>query len=231
MITLAQIKAARALLNWTQDHLAKAAGLSLPGVNNLERGITSPRKETLSSIEEAMVTAGIEFIDTTGVRLKTPELSVEIIEGADWLEKYDADIFSVLKTDQDEILQFASDNKLWMVYGSTTNHLYVEHKAKVNFQERILAPDSIEYITSPAGSYRTLSPNFFATFDRQIYGDRVATILWDSRKIILTKSKSLADSERQIFNSLWDIAKPFPSAKLKTIAQWDGNQKKETGKS
>ncbi|MBP9868706.1 MAG: helix-turn-helix transcriptional regulator, partial [Alphaproteobacteria bacterium] len=47
MIVLTQIKAARALLGWTQENLAKVAKLSLPAVNNLERGLTTPRRETL----------------------------------------------------------------------------------------------------------------------------------------------------------------------------------------
>jgi len=226
LITLAQIKAARSLLSWTQDNLASAAGLSLPGINNLERGITSPRKETLLAIQTTMENAGIEFIDTTGVRLKTPDLSVQIIEGANWLEKYDEDIFSVLKTGADEILQFTCNNKLWMTYGSSTNHLYTEHRDKTHFKERILAPLDIEYITSPDSVYRTLPNHFFGKFDRQIYGDRVATILWDTRKIILIKSKSMANSEKLIFESLWETGKLFTPAHLARIEQWEGNKTK-----
>lgn len=225
MITLAQIKAARALLNWTQDHLAHAAGLSLPGVNNLERGITSPRKETLRAIENTMMLAGVDFIDTTGVRLRTPDLSVQIIEGADWLSIYDADIISALKSSKDEIIQFASDNRLWMIYGSSTNHHYVDHRNKVNFKERILAPENIDYITSPAPAYRLLPSSFFGKFDRQVYGDRVANIIWEARKIVLIKSQSLADSERLIFNGLWETAVPFSSKQLKQVEQWDGNRR------
>lgn len=229
MITLAQIKAARALLNWTQEHLSKAAGLSLPGINNLERGLTSPRKETLQAIQTAMERAGAEFIDTTGVRLKTPELSVQIIEGPDWLETYDTDIMSILKSDQDEILQFASDNRLWMIYGSTTNHHYVDHRHKVHFKERILAPSHIDYMTSPPDAYRTLPSSFFGKFDRQIYGNRVANIIWDARKIVLIKSQSLADAERLIFESLWATASPLSRGLIKKIEQWDGNKKPVKG--
>lgn len=63
MITAAQIRAARALLNWKQTDLASASGVSEMSVKNLERGQTDPRVSTLRAIEEAFERAGIEFID------------------------------------------------------------------------------------------------------------------------------------------------------------------------
>lgn len=64
MITAAQIRAARALLNWKQTDLATASGVSEMSVKNLERGNTDPRVSTLSAIENAFTVAGIEFIET-----------------------------------------------------------------------------------------------------------------------------------------------------------------------
>lgn len=221
MITLSQIKAARALLNWTQDNLAKAADLSLPGINNLERGITSPRKETLSAIENALTQAGIEFIDITGVRLKTPDLAIETIEGENWLYQYDQYLFARLKSDKDELLQYACDNRFWMIYGSSTNHHYIDHKKVTKFRERILVPSNVDYITSPAEAYRALPVNNFERIDKQIFGDCVANILWDARKIVIITSKNLAGNERLQFNLLWDQGKPFSPDQLKNIEQWD----------
>ncbi len=224
MITLAQIKAARALLNWTQESLANAAGLSLPGVNNLERGITSPRKETLAAIENALSNAGIEFIDVTGVRLKTPDLAIETIEGEGWLSQYDQFLFSHLKSEKDELLQYACDNRFWMIYGSVTNHHFVDHRQKTKFGERILAPTNIDFITSPADAYRTLPIDSFERMDKQIFSDCVAIILWDARKITITKSRTYADNERHQFNLLWEQGKHFSPEQLRHIEQWDGNK-------
>lgn len=221
MISLAQIKAARALLNWTQDTLAKAAGLSLPGINNLERGVSSPRRETLNAIETALTTAGIEFIDTSGVRLKTPDLAIETIEGPDWIATYDQDIMSVMQGPDDELIQFSCDERLWIIYSGTTNHHYIEHRAKTGFKERIIIPDRADFITSPATAYRTLPADYFARANWQVYGDRVAQILWDSRKIILIKSAPLAESFRAQFEYLWASAKPLTSTHLNTIERWN----------
>jgi transcriptional regulator with XRE-family HTH domain len=43
-----------------QSELAKAAGVSLATLNNLERGIGDPRSSTLESIERALFLAGVE---------------------------------------------------------------------------------------------------------------------------------------------------------------------------
>ncbi|WP_235817677.1 helix-turn-helix domain-containing protein [Brucella cytisi] len=64
MITAAQIRAARALLNWKQTDLASASGVSEMSVKNLEKGQTDPRVSTLRAIENAFAQSGIEFIST-----------------------------------------------------------------------------------------------------------------------------------------------------------------------
>jgi len=67
MITPAQIRAARALLGWHQSDLAKAAGVSLNTLNNLERDVVDARRSTVTAIQRALEQAGIEFIEG-GVR-------------------------------------------------------------------------------------------------------------------------------------------------------------------
>ncbi|WP_234842191.1 helix-turn-helix domain-containing protein [Sinorhizobium meliloti] len=77
MITSAQIRGARAMLNLTQAQLATSAGISTTGLNNIERGAADPKASTLRSIQAALEEAGIVFQDDgaivdggPGVRLK-----------------------------------------------------------------------------------------------------------------------------------------------------------------
>lgn len=77
MITAAQIRAARALLDWTQDELAAAAAISLNSVKNTERKISDPRGNTLRAIQSAFERHGVVFLEDgdtrdggLGVRLK-----------------------------------------------------------------------------------------------------------------------------------------------------------------
>jgi len=66
MITSAQCRAARGLLDWTQQELADRAGIGIVTVRQVEAGLSKPRRATLEVIERAMEAAGIEFIDGNG---------------------------------------------------------------------------------------------------------------------------------------------------------------------
>ena len=77
-VSIRQIKAARALLAWSQDDLAGAAHVSLPTIKRLESndGPVGGRSETVAKIVAALTSAGVEFIDENGggpgVRLRDP---------------------------------------------------------------------------------------------------------------------------------------------------------------
>jgi transcriptional regulator with XRE-family HTH domain len=64
MLTATHIRAARALINARQSDLARAAGISLATLNNIERGIGDPRASTLRAIETALAQAGVVIEDS-----------------------------------------------------------------------------------------------------------------------------------------------------------------------
>ena len=76
MPTLEQIRAARALLGWSQSDLAERAGLSQTGIARIENGTNQPNSQTLSKIEMAFEENNIEFLDTSGVRKKTGDVKI-----------------------------------------------------------------------------------------------------------------------------------------------------------
>ncbi|HEY6995604.1 MAG TPA: helix-turn-helix transcriptional regulator [Xanthobacteraceae bacterium] len=80
MITGAQMRAARALLEIDQRDLAQRAGLSLPTIQRMESsdGVIRGNVDSLMKLVDALATAGIELIGEgavshgggRGVRLK-----------------------------------------------------------------------------------------------------------------------------------------------------------------
>ncbi len=66
MITPAQCRAARGLLGWSQQELAKCARIGIVTVYQFEAGVSQPRRATLEVIERAFESAGIQFIDENG---------------------------------------------------------------------------------------------------------------------------------------------------------------------
>lgn len=77
MVSPRQIRAARALLGWSQQDLADAAIVSVNALARLEKGKVDSRVSTLQSIERALKKAGIEFLSADkkgeGVRLLDTE--------------------------------------------------------------------------------------------------------------------------------------------------------------
>ncbi len=68
MITGNQLRAARALLDWTQDDLAATAGVTERTVRSCEEGGRQPYARTIARLRGALESAGIEFIESeTGV--------------------------------------------------------------------------------------------------------------------------------------------------------------------
>jgi predicted transcriptional regulator len=67
-VSIRQLKAARALLAWSQQQLAAAADVSVPTIKRLEAqdGPLGGRNETGRKIRSALEAAGVEFIEENG---------------------------------------------------------------------------------------------------------------------------------------------------------------------
>lgn len=62
----AQCRAARALLNWSQDKLATESRVSKPTIASFESGRRAPYERTLQDLRDTLETAGVEFIAENG---------------------------------------------------------------------------------------------------------------------------------------------------------------------
>ena len=65
MITPGQCRAARGLLDWSQQDLADQAGVGIVTVRQLEAGLNEPRRSTLDVVRRAFERAGVELIEKT----------------------------------------------------------------------------------------------------------------------------------------------------------------------
>jgi transcriptional regulator with XRE-family HTH domain len=76
MITSAQIRAARGMLDWSRKDLSETSGISFASMIRLEsfEGVPASNFRTLEAIKKAFEAAGIEFVGTpeegAGVRWK-----------------------------------------------------------------------------------------------------------------------------------------------------------------
>ncbi|MCV6597980.1 MAG: helix-turn-helix domain-containing protein [Mangrovicoccus sp.] len=81
-ISADQCRAARGLLNWTQSTLATNAGVSRVTIADFESRARMPLKNNLSSIEDCMFAAGVEFLaeeDGRGLGVRFRERKLQFI--------------------------------------------------------------------------------------------------------------------------------------------------------
>lgn len=77
-VSIRQVKAARALLGWSQTDLARNSGISEPTIKRIEAadGELGGRQGTVEAVQSALMAAGVEFIAENGggagVRLRKP---------------------------------------------------------------------------------------------------------------------------------------------------------------
>ncbi len=78
MITVAQLRAARGLVKWSQDRLADASGVAISTIRRMEasEGLLRGNAENVWKIQRALEDAEVVFIDENGggpgVRLRNP---------------------------------------------------------------------------------------------------------------------------------------------------------------
>jgi DNA-binding XRE family transcriptional regulator len=65
-VTSAQVRMARAALNWTVRDLAAATGLHRNTITNIEVGRYAGDPATLNLIKEVLIREGVVFIDENG---------------------------------------------------------------------------------------------------------------------------------------------------------------------
>ena len=76
-LTPSQCRAGRAMIEWTQAHLAKSAGIGVTTLQNFENGKSKPIVSVRLAIRRALEDAGVMFIAAgakhgPGVRINAP---------------------------------------------------------------------------------------------------------------------------------------------------------------
>lgn len=208
MITVEQIKAARALLNWNQQDLATAARMSKPALANLERRTVKPRTKTLDAIKYALEEAGVVFTDGPGVELNSDELKVQVWDGGDAISRIWSDMLSSLE-DGDTCIVTGLDETIYKeIAGMDRYHKHISKLNKRNIRSLIFTREGDKNYTEKTGNYRWLPEEYFPDIPLYIYADKYAILLWDPYpKVILIRNKPIADNYRKYYMRLWKDAK------------------------
>lgn len=210
LINARQIKAARALVDWSQDDLAQASGLSIATIRNIEAGQMTLRASTHDQLLRAFEGAGVEFTDYDGVRRK-PE-DIVVYNGHEGTVAFFDDVYQTVHVNGGEIVVVCiSEEPFTQALGEYQYHhlarmLALGDRASV----KCIITENFDNRPAKYCEYRSISKDFIDSVPFYIYGDNYAIFLFDAQpspKIIVHKSKLLADAYRKQFNSMWDRAR------------------------
>lgn len=205
MINADLSRAARGLLNWTQEDLSRATGISKVTIIGFEKGASSLSAQSAALIKNAFFDAGVEFPDQLGVRKRTE--GVQILEGEGALQTLWDDVFMRMKDVGGEILITHVDEARTLKQApGLVDH--IKRLKKHGITERLLSCEGDEFFLMPKKCYRWMSQELFTgAISTYVYQDRVALQMWNTSTIILIHHRGAAEAERQRFEMLWQSAK------------------------
>lgn len=208
MPTIEQIRAARALLDWSQSDLADHSSLSQTGIARIENGTNQPNSGTLAKIIAAFEGADIEFLGSTGVRKKVGE--IKVFKGTEGFRAFMDDVYNVAKEKGGEICLFNAKPSNW--YKWLGEDWYKSHsermqaiKDRIDFKVTVKEGEDL-LIGSSFVEYRWFPKNLFNEQSFYAYGNKLAFMNFEenSVQIMVLENKEFCDGFRVLFNVAWD---------------------------
>jgi len=217
MIVGRQIRAARALLDMSQEQLAEATGLTPQAIRKIENGDVHPREGTVADIRRVFHERGLEFTDNQGVRF-LPQ-GIQIYEGRDGLISLMEDVYDNCRRGVagEVVLSGVSESDFQKHLGAYDDIYLAKMKSLPKIHMRhLIAEGDFNVVSSEYSEYRWTPRDQFKAVPFYVYADKLAIILFSSDpppKIFLIQSVEVADAYRRQFDSMWAQAKELPVRK------------------
>lgn len=205
LITADQIRAARALKNWSQTDLADRTGLAVPTIANIELGKQIPGKNTIEKIIDAFSIGGINFTEN-GVEFDRKE--IYSLTGLGKFKHLLEDAIRTLEAKppkEREFLVFSAD------------HSRTSEDEVALFQEMHDRGITNKIIVSDKGKILEEIPQQLKSIDKKYFDDRGAVFVFADRVAFYTArdeenppttlvitNERIAETYRKMFHFMWD---------------------------
>jgi len=217
MITAAQLRAARGLLDWTRADLAKAANISPETVKNIEHGTFRPQEQTAEQIIRAFAAHDVKFTDNEGVQLVRD--AVTRFEGIEGFKRFMDDVYDAARDPSaaiggdKQICVSSVDDRLFVKYLGDYMSLHARRMDELkNVKVRALVQED-DYFVIPNCNYpeyRSIPKQTYGSVPFYVYGDRFAVLILDGEEniqIVVILSAVVAKAYRDQFELLWQMSK------------------------
>lgn len=209
MLTAAQLRAARGLLDWTRADLAKAANVSPETIKNIEHGTFRPQEATTDAIIRAFRAHDVEFTNNEGVRKKKD--AVKTFYGKEGYKQFLDDIYLHVK-DGGITRQFNFSDK---IIGNFAEEHSAEHIKRMNeiknLDAKCLVPEGDRNFPANYCEYKWLKKVHSNAIPFYLYGNNVTMSLQLSENeiaLISVYSELLAKAFHLQFDAYWEDGLP-----------------------
>lgn len=217
MVSAAQLRAARGLLDWTRADLAKAANVSPETIKNIEHGTFRPQEATTEAIIRAFAAHDVEFTEHEGVKKQHDRILT--FEGIEGFKNFLDDVFHVAQSqsfakEEDKPICISSvDDRFFInllhdysvLHAQRMNSLVPQVKARILVQEKA-------FLHIPDSNYREhkILPGLSGgNVPFYVYGDKLGVLVFEEEKeprIVVISSALIAKAYRAQFDVLWNSA-------------------------
>lgn len=214
MINAGQVRAARALVAWSQDVLAEKTNLSKSTLQKIETGlIASPRAATMEAVQKVFESAGVEFLPNSGLRMRDP--MVTTLEGKKAYKLLLDDVYETLRGTGGEMCIFGLEEKTASAELENDPQkkeeilAHIERLKKEKIREKLLICEGDTNYLAPQYWYRWMPKEYFEPYPIYVYGTKVAIIYWGPPfKAIVYENSEIANSMHKIFDFVWSKCEP-----------------------
>lgn len=212
MISRFQITAARALLDWTQDALANAAGLTKDMISKIEGGKSAGSLKSLQQIESALDHAGIEFLENDGVARKSG--GVQTYRGRSGFLNFIVDVYDTMKFGGDVYVSNVNEDDFLKWEGDEADAHMARMASISGLRCKFLIEEGdTNIVASHYAVYKQVDREGFGDIPLYIYGEKTALIVFkeDDVEVFTIKHPEITRYFRKRFLEMWGRAKEVGS--------------------
>lgn len=216
-ITTAQIRGARGILNWSQADLAERTGISATSIGSIENGVSTPRANTLITIQKAFEEAGIEFLGLDGVKLRSG--NVRVFRGRTGLVEFYDDVYERLQNFEGDVLVSNVDERAFVKALGDYADVHIERIRALNkIKYKILIREGDTYLPgSSYADYRWMPKELFASVPFYVYDDKLAIMLFDAEiTVIVMDYPAISAAYKTQFADMWSRSRKIENKVEKT---------------
>lgn len=218
MITPTQMRAARAMLDVPQGHVAEHLGIAANTLSKIESGQSDVSMSRMSEIQRFYEREGIAFVENEGV-----QKSIEKVQqyfGAEGLTYLMDDTYKYASTIGGELRLYNAKPENWLKFLAVDwfkMHATRMVAVKDNFNMRIFAEEGNKKLISSFYAIHRWFPKDMEVDKDQclyMYGDKLAFVDFsgDDVKITILKNKEFSKGMKALFDVAWThvgIMPPF----------------------